>query len=31
LRALREGESYHPPSEDEDDPGEELREPRTDA
>jgi peptide deformylase len=31
LRALREGESYHPPAEDEDDPGEELREPRTDA
>jgi peptide deformylase len=31
LRALREGESYHPPGEDEDDPGEELREPRTDA
>jgi peptide deformylase len=31
LRALRSGESYHPPSEDEDDPGEELREPRTDA
>ena len=31
LRALREGGSYHPPGEDEDDPGEELREPRTDA
>ena len=31
LRALRAGESYHPPVEDEDDPGEELREPRTDA
>jgi peptide deformylase len=31
LRALRSGESYHPPGEDEDDPGEELREPRTDA
>ena len=31
LRALRAGESYHPPAEDEDDPGEELREPRTDA
>src|ERR1700748_2496381 len=31
LRALRSGESYHPPVEDEDDPGEELREPRTDA
>src|SRR6201995_3852557 len=31
LRALREGGSYHPPAEDEDDPGEELREPRTDA
>jgi peptide deformylase len=31
LRALREEGSYHPPSEDEDDPGEELREPRTDA
>ncbi|MBS1863248.1 MAG: peptide deformylase [Actinobacteria bacterium] len=31
LRALRAGESYHPPGEDEDDPGEELREPRTDA
>lgn len=30
LRALRSGESYHPPT-DEDDPGEELREPRTDA
>ncbi|HEY2052789.1 MAG TPA: peptide deformylase, partial [Solirubrobacterales bacterium] len=29
LRALRSGESYHPPVED--DPGEELREPRTDA
>jgi peptide deformylase len=31
LRALRSGESYHPPVEDEDDPGGELREPRTDA
>jgi peptide deformylase len=31
LRALRAGESYHPPAEDPDDPGEELREPRTDA
>jgi peptide deformylase len=31
LRALRSGESYHPPGDDEDDPGEELREPRTDA
>jgi peptide deformylase len=31
LRALRSGETYHPPGEDEDDPGEELREPRTDA
>ncbi len=31
LRALRAGESYHPPGEDDDDPGEELREPRTDA
>ncbi len=31
LRALRAGESYHPPGDDEDDPGEELREPRTDA
>jgi peptide deformylase len=31
LRALRKGESYHPPVEDLDDPGEELREPRTDA
>ncbi|HEX3736238.1 MAG TPA: peptide deformylase [Solirubrobacterales bacterium] len=31
LRALREGGSYHPPVDDEDDPGEELREPRTDA
>jgi peptide deformylase len=31
LRALREGGSYHPPAEDEDDPGEEFREPRTDA
>jgi peptide deformylase len=31
LRALRSGESYHPPAEDEDDPGEELREPPTDA
>ena len=31
LRALRSGESYHPPAEDSDDPGEELREPRTDA
>ena len=31
LRALRAGESYHPPVEDEDDHGEELREPRTDA
>ncbi len=31
LRALREGESYHPLGEDEDDPGDELREPRTDA
>ena len=31
LRALRAGESYHPPADDEDDPGEELREPRTDA
>src|SRR6201996_1070384 len=31
LRALRAGESYHPPVEDEDDPGEEPREPRTDA
>ncbi len=31
LRALRAGESYHPPTADEDDPGEELREPRTDA
>ena len=30
LRALRSGESYHPPVEDLDDP-EELREPRTDA
>jgi peptide deformylase len=31
LRALRQGGSYHPPGDDEDDPGEELREPRTDA
>jgi peptide deformylase len=31
LRALRSGESYHPPVEDEGDHGEELREPRTDA
>ncbi len=31
LRALRAGESYHPPAEDEDVPAEELREPRTDA
>jgi peptide deformylase len=31
LRALRAGESYHPEGDDEDDPGEELREPRTDA
>jgi peptide deformylase len=31
LRALRAEESYHPPGDDEDDPGEELREPRTDA
>jgi peptide deformylase len=31
LRALRAGESYHPPADHEDDPGEELREPRTDA
>ena len=31
LRALRSGESYHPPVEDLDDPGAELREPRTDA
>ncbi|MFT3862958.1 MAG: peptide deformylase [Solirubrobacterales bacterium] len=31
LRALREGGSYHPPSGEEDDPPEELREPRTDA
>jgi peptide deformylase len=31
LRALRSGESYHPPVEDVDGPGEELREPRTDA
>jgi peptide deformylase len=31
LRALRSGESYHPPIEDVDDPGAELREPRTDA
>ena len=31
LRALRAGEGYHPPVEDPDDPGEELREPRTDA
>jgi peptide deformylase len=31
LRALREEGSYHPPAEDEDDPGEEFREPRTDA
>ena len=31
LRALRAEESYHPPDEDEDDHGEELREPRTDA
>lgn len=31
LRALRAGESYHPPAEDDGDPGEELREPRTDA
>jgi peptide deformylase len=31
LRALRSGESYHPPIEDLDDPGAELREPRTDA
>src|SRR6201995_4281786 len=31
LRALRAGESYHPPAEVEDDHGEELREPRTDA
>jgi peptide deformylase len=31
LRALRAGESYHPPAAGEDDPGEELREPRTDA
>src|ERR1700712_628746 len=31
LRALRAKESYPPPAEDEDDPGEELREPRTDA
>jgi peptide deformylase len=30
LRALRKGESYHPPIEEYDDP-EELREPRTDA
>ena len=30
LRALREGDSYHPPSEHDDDAGE-LREPRTDA
>ena len=31
LRALRAGESYHPPGDEDDDPGEELREPRTDA
>jgi peptide deformylase len=31
LRALRSGESYHPPVADEDDPGEDFREPRTDA
>ena len=31
LKALRAEESYHPPVEDEDDHGEELREPRTDA
>jgi peptide deformylase len=31
LRALRSGESYHPPVEDHGDPDEELREPRTDA
>jgi peptide deformylase len=31
LRALRGGESYHPPSEHEDDDADELREPRTDA
>jgi peptide deformylase len=31
LRALRSGESYHPPGDDEDDPGGELREPPTDA
>jgi peptide deformylase len=32
LRALRKGESYHPPVDEYDDePGEELREPRTDA
>jgi peptide deformylase len=31
LRALREGGSYHPPAEDDEDPGEELREPRADA
>ena len=31
LRALRAGESYHPPAEDDDDPSGELREPRTDA
>lgn len=30
LRALRDGSSYHPPSEDDED-GDELREPRTDA
>jgi peptide deformylase len=31
LRALREGGSYHPPPEHEDDDGDELREPLTDA
>ena len=31
LRALREGGSYSPPPEHEDDDGDELREPRTDA
>jgi peptide deformylase len=31
LRALRAGESYHPPGEDDEDPGDEVREPRTDA
>lgn len=31
LRALRAGESYHPPGEDAEEPGGELREPRTDA